>query len=431
MQTITMYLRASSVSAKHVDSYNQIITTLPSVTRGMRAMLILKLLGDDGNAIDTNLNTYSSWDFVITDDWDTSTDPQIRVNSGVTVVNNEINIPLTETNTEELIASLGSAESKTFGCELVGFEAGETVPGYILQFDISIRNRRSDLGTGTPEPVSDGNYSASQINALLSAGFEVEYSLDGETWTDNEDANYFRFRNAQVGGDWSPSVKLVVGPQGPRATISINTVTTGAPDSDAEFTNIGDEYDAIFNVSIPQGEQGIQGIQGITGDKGDHGENSYLYVAYAAQSDGQGFSLTPANSLKYRAEIISSTVINNLSLSHFANASWQKYLGDDQTVYGDVLVTDQTTTITQATRIVFENATIREGIEGEVIVNFKDADFVSNAELNNYSTINGRTSLSAWINGGGSSGGDIGFDLLITATLTDPPTIENYSTFKG
>ena len=43
MQIITMYLRADSVNARLVDSYNQTtLSSLPALTRGMRAELILE-----------------------------------------------------------------------------------------------------------------------------------------------------------------------------------------------------------------------------------------------------------------------------------------------------------------------------------------------------------------------------------------------------
>ena len=73
--------------------------------------------------------------FVMSDDWDTATDPQIRVSSGITVDEDGlIHIPLTDTNTEELIAALGTAESVTLGCELCGFATGETPPSFVLQW---------------------------------------------------------------------------------------------------------------------------------------------------------------------------------------------------------------------------------------------------------------------------------------------------------
>ena len=145
MQIITMYLRADSVNARLVDSYNQTISSLPAMTRGMCAELILKLLDAEGEPLNGDLSAYASWDFVIADDWNTATPPQIRVTEGITVSGNEVHIPLTETNTEELISALGTVESKNFGCELAGFEVGETTPGFLIQFNISIRNRRVEI----------------------------------------------------------------------------------------------------------------------------------------------------------------------------------------------------------------------------------------------------------------------------------------------
>ena len=146
MQIITMYLRADSVNARLVDSYNQTISSLPALTRGMRAELILRLLDAEGEPLDGDLSAYASWDFVIADDWNTATPPQIRVTEGITVSGNEVHIPLTETNTEELISALGSVESRNFGCELAGFEVGETTPG-----TCRIRSRRDH--SGIPDPV--------------------------------------------------------------------------------------------------------------------------------------------------------------------------------------------------------------------------------------------------------------------------------------
>ena len=59
MQIITMYLRADSVNARLVDSYNQTISSLPALTRGMRAELILKLLDAEGEALDGDLSAYT------------------------------------------------------------------------------------------------------------------------------------------------------------------------------------------------------------------------------------------------------------------------------------------------------------------------------------------------------------------------------------
>ena len=173
MQKINISLRIlDGVNASVVDEYNQLQNWTASIVRGMNAELVLKLFSgtsQDSTMAQADLD-YASWDFVMSDDWDTATDPQIRVSSGITVDEDGlIHIPLTDTNTEELIAALGTAESVTLGCELCGFSAGETPPAFVLQWNISVRNRRSDAGTGTPTTVPDGSYNAAQVDALLAA----------------------------------------------------------------------------------------------------------------------------------------------------------------------------------------------------------------------------------------------------------------------
>ena len=81
-------------------------------------------------------------------------------------------------------------------------------------------------------------------------------------------------------------------------------------------------------------------------------------------------------------------------------------------------------------RIVFENATIRKGVDGEVIVNFNGTE-LSREEFSNYSIINGRTRLSPWTNGGGSPFGNLGLNVMIIPAIPAAPTFEIYSTFKG
>ena len=82
------------------------------------------------------------------------------------------------------------------------------------------------------------------------------------------------------------------------------------------------------------------------------------------------------------------------------------------------------------TRIVFENATVRRGIEGEVIVNFKEAG-VTVDEMNRYATINGRTLLSSWTNGGGSPAAIPGLEVCIPADIPELVPFPEYSAFTG
>ena len=62
------------------------------------------------------------------------------------------------------------------------------------------------------------------------------------------------------------------GEPGAAATVTVGTVTTGEPGTDAIVTNSGTESAAVLNFTIPRGETGAVGPQGPKGDKGDTGE---------------------------------------------------------------------------------------------------------------------------------------------------------------
>ena len=468
MQNVTMYLRATSVKATLVDEWNQPVSTLPALTRGLRAELVLKLLDENGERFAPERLDYAAWDFAVANDWDTETTPQLRVSEGIEVVDGDVRIPLTETNTEELVAALGKNEQATFGCELAGFTTGETNPEFLIQFDIIVRNRRADAGTGRPEPVGDGSYTAAQIRALFAASTEIQISDDAATWRDApndggfpiEPAKWYRFRNSLVGREWSDPIPLPPGPRGERATMRVGEVETLPAGSAATVENVGDENDAVLDFGIPQGRTGtaatveVGSVEMVASDRpaevhnsgtpsaavldfkipkgptGETGHEAYLYVAYAENTDGRGFSLEPAASRKYRAEIQSDAPTENPTLADFAGARWVKYVGDDSTVYGDVLVADADTSVAQVTRIVFENARIRRGIAGEVIVNFKEAG-VTDEEFDRYAVVNGRTRLSSWTNGGGGQSATPGLTVETHAAASALAEIGNYSTFIG
>src|SRR5215471_1134589 len=57
-----------------------------------------------------------------------------------------------------------------------------------------------------------------------------------------------------------------MGPQGDAATIAVGTTTTGIPGDPASVTNVGDQHAAIFNFSIPTGNNGPPGSPGSKGD---------------------------------------------------------------------------------------------------------------------------------------------------------------------
>ncbi len=194
MQEIVIYLRAGDVAATVVDEYNQTGKAVPAITRGMRANLCLRLLDSEGEPIPASSLDYMGWDFVLAHDWTTSTPMQIRSQIGITVTSvtieektfSQINIPLTETNTEELISALSNSPSIKLGGELAGFESGEVDPGFLIQFDMTVRNRRGTAGTDVPTPVLNGTYSIAQIDDLLSGKADIDHTHPDKIWVNEE-----------------------------------------------------------------------------------------------------------------------------------------------------------------------------------------------------------------------------------------------------
>jgi hypothetical protein len=73
------------------------------------------------------------------------------------------------------------------------------------------------------------------------------------------------------GADGATGAAGADGADGAAATITIGTVTTGAPGSSATVTNVGTENAAVLDFSIPQGAKGDKGDKGDTGATGPQG----------------------------------------------------------------------------------------------------------------------------------------------------------------
>ena len=136
MQEIKTYLRAASVKAALVDEFNNAISAKANLTRGMQAEMILYLFHNEEQESAFTADDFAniaSWIWYADSDYDTSTTPKLIVTTGISVDDDgAIHIPILDTNTAEIIAYLGTAETKDLKCELAGFAAGDTRPNFIL-----------------------------------------------------------------------------------------------------------------------------------------------------------------------------------------------------------------------------------------------------------------------------------------------------------
>ena len=132
--------------------------------------------------------------------------------------------------------------------ELWGYDNSGAVTFYAIA---PIRCRMViDPEGGEKPPVPSNLVDKTSAAALLSGGFELQYSVDGEAWHSTQSAAdlYLRLRLAGLeGATWSAASMIPRGEKG----------DTGAPGEK------GDKGDP--------GAAGAQGIQGLKGDKGDTG----------------------------------------------------------------------------------------------------------------------------------------------------------------
>ena len=272
-----------------------------------------------------------------------------------------------------------------------------------------------------------------------------------------------RVENTGDGHDAVLNFALPKGDKGDAATVRVGSVATAAPDRPASVSNSGTEHDAVLDFTVPKGDRGDKGDKGdaatftlgevrtgapgsdvamtntgteqnavlsFTIPQGDRGECTYLRTAWAWDSTGAGFSLAPSPDRKYRAELLLTEPRDDLTEADFAGCVWQKCLGDDGASFGAVAVTDMETSIPAARRIVFRNATVETGDDGEAVVTFSKAGASGGDVFNNLALL--RRSLATGRSGGGSPGGGAGMDIAqdgFTGGATQSDT--NQSTWEA
>ena len=139
-----------------------------------------------------------------------------------------------------------------------------------------------DGGYYKPAVDASGNLtwtaSKSGMPAISGQNIRGPQGAQGPAGADGQDgAQGPRGEQGPAGADGAQGER---GPQGPAgadgkdgaaATISVGTVTTGAPGSSASVVNAGTSNAAVLNFTIPRGATGEQGPKGDTGPAGQDG----------------------------------------------------------------------------------------------------------------------------------------------------------------
>jgi hypothetical protein len=119
------------------------------------------------------------------------------------------------------------------------------------------------------------------------------------------------------------NVDQFIGEKGDAATVDAGTTTTGAAGTDASVVNVGTTSAAVLNFTIPRGNTGATGA---TGSDGADGDSAYVYIAYASDASGTGFTTTFNAALDYIAVKATTTEITTPQASDFTGL-WKNYKG--------------------------------------------------------------------------------------------------------
>jgi len=132
------------------------------------------------------------------------------------------------------------------------------------------------VGLGPQGPVGESGPAGDEVELQASATHIQWRYVGGSTWTN------LVALSELVGpeGDTGPAGST--GAQGDAATITLGTVSTGAPGSSVVISNSGTSGAAVFNFTIPRGDVGATGAAGATGGTGATG---------AAGADGKEVEL--------------------------------------------------------------------------------------------------------------------------------------------
>ena len=364
MQEIILYATANEVLARVRDRANAKAATPPTLARGCGFRLKIRLFAnayDDTPYPIANLANITSWAFVMDSDWDSATPFKIVADAGEIAVGEvqdqyegevvtytEAVVPVSETNTEELAAWLGSDEGKDgLNAELIGYD-GTGEEAFVLQIKgFSVRNRLGSVGD--PTPIPSAYLTADQVRALIASGAVLQFSPDGATWKDSQEEGdiYLRFRSASdASAAWSQAIALPRGANGADgesaflyvryASDAEGTGFSATPSPSLPFIGILATDTALDPVEAPA-FSGLWVRYLGEGTPGKDGASAYIYVAYASDNMGSNFSLSPTSGLKYRAELHTNIPLESPNAADFSGVTWVKYLGDDGAGAGDML----------------------------------------------------------------------------------------------
>ena len=166
MEQIQLYLMADARNVKIVDADLNANNTLFTLFKCVPVEIYLHLFNLDGTAYTYDELNSRVWSFVIADDYNNKTAPQLRADEVEVLEDGIVKITISEMNTIELDTALGEEKAVRLGAELFGKLKGDTNDNWVMQWNCSVRNRRDSAGE--PTGIKSDYYTKSEVDSIIS-----------------------------------------------------------------------------------------------------------------------------------------------------------------------------------------------------------------------------------------------------------------------
>ena len=138
-------------------------------------------------------------------------------------------------------------------------DANEAVFNFVItKGDKGFKGDKGDQGEASTIPGADGTDAVVSVGSTTTgaAGSSAQVTNSGTPGSAVFNFVIPRGEKGETGDD-----SQVPGPQGDAATVSVGTTTTGNAGTNATVTNSGTQNDAVFEFTIPKGDQGTKAIK--------------------------------------------------------------------------------------------------------------------------------------------------------------------------
>ena len=147
-----------------VDANLESVSGLVTLIKDVPVTINLNMYNMNGEPYTEDTLNKHIWSFIVAHDYNSKTKPQLRA-SAISVSGNVLKIEINNMNTVELNEQLKEEKSVRLGAELYGKSLDDNKDNWVIQFNVSIRNRRES--NGIPTNVESNYYTKGEVDAKI------------------------------------------------------------------------------------------------------------------------------------------------------------------------------------------------------------------------------------------------------------------------